>query len=219
MTKNRVKQRRLRRYFVTGLAVITPVGLTAFVLVWTFRTLDSILGQPIEQSLNFKIPGLGFVLLALVVLGVGWVAHLAVGRKMLHIWNDALLRFPLTGRIYNTISQIVQGVLANQKRIFQRVVLVPYPGANTWVVGFVTNEDSEIAGQVVGEKCLSVFVPTTPNPTSGFLILVPLSKTRALPVSVEEAMKLVISAGTVQPSQDAGYIRPKGLDVDTLLER
>lgn len=208
---------RLRRYFFVGLVVIAPVGLTVFVLTWVFNVLDSILGRTLEDVLGVRIPGLGFILLAFFVLGVGWTVHLAVGRQFLHWWNQALVRFPLTGRIYNALSQIAQTVLGgDQRRIFRRTVLIPYPTDGLWAVAFVTSEDAGIISDVIGEPCVNVFVPTTPNPTSGFLLIVPRSRTRELTISVEDAMKLVISAGAVAPRGQPTLIR-RGLDLETLL--
>jgi uncharacterized membrane protein len=102
--------RRLRQYFVVGLVVVTPLGATIFVLSWAFRTIDAILGRPLEESLGARVPGLGIAILVLVVLLVGWAVHQAVGRRLVQTWNTALSRFPLTRRIYNTGSQIVQAM-------------------------------------------------------------------------------------------------------------
>lgn len=210
--------RRLRRYFLVGLVVIAPAGFTVFVLVWVFNELDSILGTPLRNLLQVRVPGLGFVLLAAFVLLIGWIVHQAVGRQVLVWWNQALVRFPLTGRIYNAVSQIVQGVVSQDRRMFRRAVLVPYPCEGIWAVGLVTSEEEGVLSQAAGEPCLNVFVPTTPNPTSGFLLIVPKSRVRHVPMSVEEAMKLVISAGAVPPV--GGELAPgtrRGLDLDTLL--
>ncbi|GBD33144.1 MAG: hypothetical protein KatS3mg081_0223 [Gemmatimonadales bacterium] len=211
----KARMRRLRRYFLVGLVVIAPVGLTVFVLAWVFNLLDSILGDPLQDLLRVRIPGLGFVLLAAFVLLVGWVVHQAVGRQLLHWWNQALVRFPLTGRIYSTVSQIVQGILGEQRRVFRRTVLIPYPTDGLWAVAFVTSEEVGAISSVVGEPCVNVFVPTTPNPTSGFMLIVPRARLRELPISTEEAMKLIISAGAVVPKGEPVVLR-RGLDLDTL---
>jgi uncharacterized membrane protein len=207
--------RRLRRYFLVGLVVIAPVGLTVFVLASVFNLLDSILGDPLQNLLRVRIPGLGFVLLAAFVLLVGWLVHHAVGRQLLYWWNQALVRFPLTGRIYNTLSQIVQGILGEHRRVFRRTVLIPYPTEGLWAVAFVTSEDVGVVADVVGEPCVNVFVPTTPNPTSGFMLIVPRARLREVPISIEDAMKLIISAGAVVPKGEPVVLR-KGLDLETL---
>lgn len=210
--------RRLRRYFLVGLVVIAPVGLTVFVLAWVFDLLDSILGDPLQDLLRVRIPGLGFVLLAVFVLLVGWVVHQAVGRQLLHWWNQALVRFPLIGRVYNALSQIVQGLLGEQRRIFRRAVLVPYPTEGLWAVGLVTSEDPGALSAALGEPCVNVFVPTTPNPTTGFVLVVPRARLREVSMSVEDAIKLVISAGAVVPKGEPVVLR-KGLDLETLFGR
>src|SRR5713101_1194794 len=150
--------RRVRQYFVVGLVVVAPLGATIFVLTWAFRTIDAILGRPLEQSLGVRVPGLG---IALLVLLVGSAVQNAVGRRVVQAWNTALSRLPLTRSIYNAGSQIVQALLAGDRRVFSRAVLVPYPADGSWAVGFVTNERTPILSQVVGEPCLTVFVPTT----------------------------------------------------------
>lgn len=208
--------RRVRRFFFTGMVVLAPVGVTAFVLVWIFRRLDEILGGPMQDALGFRVPGLGFMLLGLAVLVIGWIVHQAAGRQVLHWWNRALSRFPVTGPIYNVASQIMQTII-KQKRVFRRAVLIPYPTDGIWAVAFVTSESPLLFNEVLGEPCVNVFVPTTPNPTSGFLLIVPRARTRELNVSIEEAMKLVISAGAVQPSDEPETSFRRGLDLDHLL--
>jgi uncharacterized membrane protein len=209
--------RRLRRYFLTGLVVLAPVGVTAVVLAWMFRTIDNILGEPLQAAVGVRLPGVGFVLLIIAVLAVGWVVHFAAGRQLLHWWNEALARFPLTGRLYTAMSQIVQSVVGEQRRLFHRTVLVPYPTEGMWAVAFVTHERAPLLAEVVGEPCVNVFVPTTPNPTSGFMLVVPVSRVRPLDISVEEAMKLIMSGGAVTPG-DVATLRRRGLDLDSLLK-
>jgi uncharacterized membrane protein len=208
---------RWRRYFFVGLVVIAPAGVTVFVLQWLFRRIDDILGQPLEAALGVHIPGLGFVLLAVFVFAVGWVVHQAVGRRLLGWWNGALARFPVVGRLYHATSQIFQTVISDRQKFFRRTVLVPYPTEGMWAVAFVTSEDAHL-GDVIGEPCVNVFVPTTPNPTSGFLLIVPRRLTRETSLSIEDAMKLVISAGAVSARGQTQIPSHRGLDIDTLLE-
>jgi uncharacterized membrane protein len=186
------------------------------VLRWLFETIDAILGDPIQAALGFRIPGLGFLLLAAVVVLVGWVVHLAAGRQLLHWWNQALVRFPLTGRIYNAISQIVQSVVGHQRRLFRRTVLIPYPTEGTWAVAFVTNEDAPLMSKLVGEPCVNVFMPTTPNPTTGFMMVIPTRRVIETEISIEDAMKLILSGGAVSPL-DTPTVQRRGLDLDSLL--
>lgn len=207
---------RLRRYFFVGLIVIAPVGVTVFVLRWIFETVDAILGRPLQATLGFRVPGLGFVLLGLVVLTVGWIVHRAVGRRLLNTWNRTLVRFPVAGRLYHATSQIVQGVASDRSRIFKRTVLVTYPKEGMWAVAFVTNEQSTLVSQLVGVPCVNVFLPTTPNPTSGYLLVVPRDHVIDTNISIEEAMKFVISAGAVAPLGADALAGPRGLDLEDL---
>jgi uncharacterized membrane protein len=207
--------RRLRQYFVVGLVVVTPVGVTILVLSWAFRTIDAIFGRPFQASVGVRVPGLGVLILVLLVLLVGWAVHHAVGRRLVQTWDTALSRFPLTRRVYNAGSQIVQAVLTGDRKVFSRAVLVPYPSEGLWAVGFVTNEETPLFSEVVGEPCLSVFVPTTFSvPPSGYLVLVPETRARPLDVGVEDAFKFVVSAGAVLPS---GTPPVPGLDLKKLL--
>jgi uncharacterized membrane protein len=212
-----VRGRRLRRYFLTGLIALAPAGVTAVVLSWMFRTIDDILGEPLQAALGVRIPGLGFVLLLMAVIAVGWAVHRAAGRQLLHWWNEALSRFPLTARIYSAMSQIVQSVVGEQRRLFRRTVLIPYPTEGLWAVAFVTSEEAPVMSQVVGVPCVNVFVPTTPNPTSGFMLVVPRDRIKETAIGVEDAMKLIISAGAVSPGATPLLTR-RGLDLESLLK-
>jgi uncharacterized membrane protein len=207
--------RRLRQYFVVGLVVVTPLGVTIFVVSWAFQTTDAIFGRPFETSLRVRAPGLGIAIFVALVLLVGWAVHHAVGRRLVQAWNTALSRFPLTRRVYNAGSQIVQATLAGDRRMFTRAVLVPYPSDGSWAVGFVTNEQTPLLSEVVGEPCLTVFVPMTFSvPPSGYLLVVPETRVRPLAIGVEDAFKFVVSAGAVLPS---GAPPQAGLDLQKLL--
>jgi uncharacterized membrane protein len=204
--------RRLRRYFLVGLVVTAPIGVTFAVLRWLFVNIDSILGVPLREATGRRLPGFGLVMLIVLLTIVGWVVHRAAGRKLLGWWNGAVSRFPLAGRIYSAASQIVQTVFGSRRRLFIRSVLVPYPTDGVWAIAFITNEEQSELSDVAGEPCVNVFVPTTPNPTSGFMLVVPKARVRPISTTVEEAMKLIVSAGAVR----ARVSRP-GLDVESLL--
>ncbi len=207
--------RRLRQYFVVGLVVVTPVGATILVLSWAFRTIDAIFGRPLEEATGLHVPGLGVALLALLILVVGLAVHHAIGRRLVQGWNAALSRFPLTRQVYNVGSQIVQALLAGDRRVFTRAVLIPYPGDGTWAVAFVTNEHTAVFSEVLGEPSLTVFVPTTFSvPPSGYLLILPAARVRPLDVGVEDAFKFVVSAGAVLPT---GVPPTPGLDLTKLL--
>jgi len=209
--------RRWRRYLLVGLVVTAPVGLTVYVLAWVFNRLDQILGVPLERWLGLHVPGLGFVLLALFVLLVGWLVHRAVGRQVLQWWNAAVVRFPLAGRVYNALSQIAQSVLGDNRRVFRRTVLVQFPAADMWTLGFITHEAPAALSALVGEPCVNVFVPITPVPHSGWLLVAPRRLVRETSLSVEDAMKLLVSMGALVPGDDVVRLGRQGLDLDSLL--
>ena len=206
---------RLRRYFVTGLIVITPVGATWLVLQWIFRRLDSILGGPLAAILPVRIPGLGLLLLLVLIMIVGWLAYQTAGRQLIHWWDALLVRFPLTARIYRASSQIVQTLMGSQQRVVRQVVLVPFPMPGSWAVAFVTNEQT--VAELGADEYVNVFLPTTPNPTSGYMLIVRKDQIRDAGLSVEEAMKLIISGGAVQHHETEPAARPAGLDLARLL--
>lgn len=208
--------RRLRRYLLVGLVVIAPVGITAYALAWVFNRLDAILGRPLERLLGLHVPGLGFVLLTLFVLLVGWLVHRAVGRQVLQWWNAAVVRFPLAGRVYNALSQIVQSVVGDNRRVFRRTVLVQFPAADVWALGFITHEAPEALSALVGEPCVNVFVPITPIPHSGYLLIAPRRLVKETSLSVEEAMKLVVSMGALVPGDEVARLGRQGLDLESL---
>lgn len=210
--------RRLRRYMLTGLVVLAPVGATALILAWLFRFLDGILGDPLRRILGWNVPGLGLLLLGLAVLVLGWLAHYTLGHELIAVWNRFLARFPLTATIYNASSQIVQSFVAEKRRIFLRTVLVPFPTDHSWALGWVTAERSPFAEAILGEPCLHVFIASTPNPTTGWVLIIPLSRTRPIDLTIEEGMKLLLSGGVVQPRQ-GGAEAASGLDLESLLRR
>jgi len=205
---------RLRRYLLTGLIVVAPVGMTVYVLVWLFEHLDAILGQWLPPEVRF--PGVGLLALVLILLFTGWMLRWAIGRRALSWWNRVLLRLPLTRRIYNASSQIVQTLLDRDDRIFRSVALIEYPSPGSYAVVLVTAAaPATIAEARPDEELVSVFLPTTPNPTTGYLLVVPADRIRVLDMSVEDAMKFIISAGVVSPEADRPALG--GLDVDRLL--
>lgn len=188
----------LRRYLLTGIVVIAPVGVTVFVLWWILARLDAILGR-VFSAIGLRIPGLGLVVLVLLVIGVGWAAQQAVGRQLINMGRSLLMRFPLTKSIYSAASQITEQILGEQKKFFKSCVLVEYPRAGCWAIGFVTSEAATEISRVTGEEAMAVFIPTTPNPTSGYVVFLPRRQVTPLQMSVEDGFKLVISGGAVTP--------------------
>ncbi|MCC5985935.1 MAG: DUF502 domain-containing protein [Rhodobacteraceae bacterium] len=198
---------RLRNNFLTGLAVIAPAVLTMWV-VWTaINWIDGWVLPFIprayrpETLLGWDVPGVGVVLFLIFAVVVGAFAKGLIGRSLIH-WGERIVeRMPVVRSIYNAVKQIADTVLARSQPTFDRACLVQYPRRGIWAVAFISARTRGEVNDKLGEngEMISVFLPTTPNPTSGFLLFVPRADVQELDMSVEEAIKLVISAGLVYP--------------------
>ncbi|MGK7310856.1 MAG: DUF502 domain-containing protein [Candidatus Longimicrobiales bacterium M2_2A_002] len=197
-----------RRRLIAGLIVIAPLGVTVFILWWLFTTLDGILGRSLYSIIGFAIPGLGLVLLILLLLAVGWVAEATVGSKVVDWWDGALDRVPVVSRLYNATRRIVGSVFGGEeRRFFRSVVLFEYPSPGQWTLGFETGRAPRALENRM-ENGVTVFLPTAPNPVTGFLIIVPEARLIRLPVTIEEGFTYVFSAGAVPPTGPAGREPP-----------
>lgn len=197
--------KRLRRYLVAGLLVWVPAAVTIFVLRALVNLADRTLlllpphARP-EVWLGFSIPGLGIILTLIVLLGTGMFAANFVGRAMVDFWESLLGRIPLIRTLYSGVKQVAEQLLHEGGKPFKQVVIVEYPRRGAWSLGFLTSErQGEVQVRSDEPELISVFVPTTPNPTSGFLILAPRADVRLLDMKVDDAMKMVISMGSVVP--------------------
>lgn len=206
---------RLRRHLITGLIVVAPIAVTIYALVLVFNFLDNLLGPHIRTVLGRSLPGLGIVVLVLLLLLVGWISRRAAGRRLVGWGNELLSRVPVTRKVYNATSQIVQSLLDREERLFQGVALVEYPMAGSWTLVFVTTAAPRQVEERIGERAVSVFLPTVPNPTTGYLLILPVSRLRMLDMTVEEGFKMVISAGVAVPGADR--VPVSGLDLKRLL--
>lgn len=197
---------KLRTYFLTGLVVCAPLAITAY-LTWTFIIwVDSWVKPYIptvynpESYLPFGIPGLGLIFALLVITTVGFFAANLIGRSVLGFSESLLNRMPLVRSLYKALKQIFQTALDEDQSSFSQAGLIQYPRAGLWAIVFIATETKgEVGNHLNAEDTLSVFLPTTPNPTSGFLLFVPRKDVLILNMNVEEAAKLVISAGLVSP--------------------
>jgi uncharacterized membrane protein len=198
--------RKLRRSFFQGLAVIGPLGVTAFVLVWLFREADGILGEYLYPAIGRSIPGLGILVLCALLVLTGWLAQKAVGARLVSRWDDFLRRVPVARRIYSGSSRIVRTVLGEERFAFREVVLFEYPGPGLLSVGFISGPASSSAEERFGEPSVTVYLPTAPNPMSGYLVQLPRSRLQKLDVTPEEAFTYVISAGAVSVDQAADVL-------------
>ena len=193
---------RLRNYLIAGILVILPVGVTVFVLLALFRFLDNLLG-PLFEYLGYDVPGLGLVAGILLIIVTGAFASNVVGRRAVGLFDRVMMRIPLARTIYSATKQVSDAILQSNRAAFKQAVLVEWPRAGVYSVGFVTGETRGEAQEKTTERVINVFVISTPNPTTGFLCLVPESQLIPLEMSVEDALKLVVSAGIVVPPYKA----------------
>ncbi|OZI15811.1 hypothetical protein CAL18_17715 [Bordetella genomosp. 7] len=193
--------RAFKKHFITGLLVWIPLAITLWVLGLLVATLEGFVpGFLSAQSLfGIDIPGFRFALVIAVVLLTGVFAANLLGRTLLEQWEALLGRIPLVRSIYNSVKQVSDTVLAPNGQAFRQAVLVQYPRAGCWTIAFLTGAPGgEIAGHLAGEH-VSVYVPTTPNPTSGFFLMMPRDQVVALQMSVDAALKYIVSMGVVAP--------------------
>ncbi len=190
--------RSFRRHLIAGLIVIAPAGITAYVLWWIFVVLDNLLGSFLYDAIGMRIPGLGLVALLLLVVAIGWLAERTLGARAVEWWHGSLERIPLARRIYSASNRIVRTVLGQERSFFRDVVLCEYPSEGRWSLGFLTAPAPRMAEHLVHDG-VTVFIPTTPNPTSGFLTILARDKVVAVEMTVEEAFTYILSAGGVSP--------------------
>lgn len=198
---------RLRGWFLTGLLVTAPVLLTIYI-TWLFVDIidgwvADLLPPTFRETIYSNIPGIGLVIGAISITIIGAIAAGFFGRWLIKIGESLLNRMPFVGTIYGASKQILETVLASQSDAFRDVVLVEYPRKDLWVIGFVTGSTKGEVGHMITQETVNVFVPTTPNPTSGFLLFCPKDELKYLDMSVEEAVKLVVSGGIVTPPHNA----------------
>ena len=184
---------------------MTPLILTIYV-VWAFITFVDNLVVPLvpyyyrpSTYLPFPIPGLGLIIVFIFTTFVGVLATGLFGRTLIRLWENILSRMPVVRSVYSAIKQILETVMATQSDAFRQAVLVEYPRKDIWAIGFVTGSTKGEVGENVDKKMVNVFMPTTPNPTSGFLLFFPEKDLIFLKMSVEDALKLVVSGGMVIP--------------------
>ena len=184
---------QLRDCFITGLAVITPLAVTIYVLIWIFNFFDGIL-KPVTRLTGYDIPGISLLLTVVLVISVGAFTKMAYGKKAIEVFEKLLLKLPLVKGIYTTIKH-ASAAFFTQKSGFQRVVLVEYPRKGIFSIGFTTAISVKEIQEKTKENVVNIFIPTSPNPTSGMLIMVPEKNTIPLKMTPEEGLRLVVSGG------------------------
>jgi len=204
---------RFRNYFATGLLVLVPIALTVYIIYKLFLAIDGILREVIFRFLRAQvgiplgdqpIPGIGFIALILMIIAVGILARNFFGKRIISFGENVVKRVPIINRVYITIQQISQAFLGEHREVFKKAILFEYPRKGIWSVGFYTQDTKGTVQDALDEDVVSVIVITVPNPTSGFLVFVPKKNVIELDMKVEEALKLVISGGSIKPQGSGG---------------
>ena len=191
---------RIRNYFIAGVVVLIPIGVTIYLTIFLISISSKILPKEINPNhyLPYNIPGVEIAMAIFVITVIGWLSLSFLGKRLLNLFNNILKRIPILRTIYSAIVQMTQTFTKNDKER-KNVVLVEYPRKGSWAVGFATKENSGEISNKTNRKLINVFVPTTPNPTSGFLLMFPKEDVIYLDLSFEEASKFIVSAGTSNP--------------------
>tara|TARA_Y100000590_G_C15539174_1_gene946234 strand:+ start:296 stop:916 length:621 start_codon:yes stop_codon:yes gene_type:complete len=200
---NILKKRRksiilsLRNYFITGIVVLVPIGITLYLTKFFIQISSKIIPNEINPNsyLPFAIPGIEILLSIILITIIGGLSLSFIGKKVLQIFNDILKRIPILRTIYSAIGQMAE-TLAPNKSSRKSVVLIEYPRKGSWAVGFATKENKGEISKKTNKELINVFVPTTPNPTSGFLLMFPKDEVVYLDMTFEEASRFIVSAGT-----------------------
>jgi uncharacterized membrane protein len=204
----------LKRYFVTGLLIWVPVAITAWVLAMIVRTMDQSLlllpesARP-EQLFGVYIPGVGAVLTLLIVFITGLVTANIIGQKLVRFWEAVLARIPVVKSIYYSVKQVSDTLFSGNGEAFRRVLLVRYPHPEAWSVAFQTGAPPPEVAQHADEELVSVFIPTAPSPVNGFFFFVRKSDTVELDISVDDALKYIVSMGVVAPIPRISNLAPR----------
>jgi len=193
---------RLRNYFIAGIVVLVPIGITLYLTRFFISVSSKLIPNELNPNsyLPFAIPGLEILLAIIFITIIGSLSLSFIGKKILKIFNDILKRIPILRTIYSAIGQMTE-TLAPKKGSKKSVVLVEYPRKGSWAVGFATRENDGEISKKTNTNLINVFVPTTPNPTSGFLLMFPKDEVIYLDMTFEEASKFIVSAGTSDPKK------------------
>ena len=195
---------KLRKYLITGLLVWVPLGITILVIKLLVDLLDKtllLLPQALRPAtlIGFDIPGLGIILTTLFIFVSGFIITNFAGKRFVLWGEDLLEHIPLVRSIYSALKQVTETILTSDKNSFRQVVLIEYPRKGIWTIGFQTGDSPDEFNQLSKKQLLTIFVPTTPNPTSGYILMMPEEDVQKLDMDVEDALKMVMSLGVVTP--------------------
>ena len=196
---------KLRAYFLTGVVVTAPVGLTFYVAILFIGFIDKKVREVIpikyhyDSLLPFDIPGIGLIIVFLLLTFIGFLTAGLIGKFIIKLGEKIISRLPIIRSIYGALKQIFESVLNSSSKSFREVVLIEYPRKGIWAIGFITSNTRGEVKNTYSQDMVNVFLPTTPNPTSGFLLFLPKKDVKILSMTVEEGIKMVISGGIVTP--------------------
>ena len=201
MTNKSIKKSifsKIRNNFIAGIVVLIPIGITLYLTLFFIRISGKILPKEINPNnyLPFDIPGVEILISLLIITLIGWLSLSFLGKKFFEIFNNILKKIPILRTIYSAIGQMTESLTKSDNKQ-KSVVLLEYPRKGVWAVGFATKENEGLIKKNIKEDIINVFVPTTPNPTSGFLLMVPKKDLMYLDISFEQASKFIVSAGTL----------------------
>ena len=192
---------KIRNYFITGVVVLIPIGITVYLTLFIVNVSSKILPKELNPNhyLPYDIPGVEIIISIFLITFIGWLSLSFLGRKLLKIFEDILQRIPILRTIYSAITQMTE-TFTKSKGNAKNVVLVEYPRKGSWAVGFATKENTSGVFEKTKQNLVNVFIPTTPNPTSGFLLMFPKEEVIYLDITFEQASKFIVSAGTSDPT-------------------
>ena len=192
---------RIRNYFIAGMVVLIPIGITVYLTILMVSISSKILPKEINPNhyLPYDIPGVEILMSIFIITLIGWISLSFLGKKLLNLFDNILKKIPILRTIYPAIGQMIETFTKSEKGK-KNVVLVEYPRKGSWAVGFATKKNSGEISEKTNKKLINVFVPTTPNPTSGFLLMFPEDEVIYLDLTFEEASKFIVSAGTSNPT-------------------
>ena len=190
----------IRNYFIAGVVVLIPIGITLYLTIFLVSVSSKILPKELNPNnyLPYNIPGLEILISLILITLVGWISLSFLGRRLINLFNNILKKIPILRTIYSAIGQMTETFTKTDKEK-KNVVLIEYPRKGSWAVGFATKENSGEISDKTKKELINVFVPTTPNPTSGFLLMFPKEDVIYLDLTFEEASKFIVSAGTSNP--------------------
>ena len=215
MKDNKSVLTKIRGYFLTGIIVTAPVGLTFYVSFLFIGFIDAKVRNIIpvqyhyDNILPFEIPGLGLLFVFIMLTFIGFLTAGLIGRYIIKLGERIIARLPIIRSVYGALKQIFESVLKTSSKSFREVVLIEYPRKGIWAIGFITGDTKGEVQDSLKEELVNVFLPTTPNPTSGFLLFVPRKDLKVLNMNVEEGIKMVISGGIVTPKFKQKYIKKR----------